>query len=739
MLIGCGHLKIEEPITNKDESTIIKDVKNTDEYLRKEDYKTIAYSYIYNIKEGLKSYESETNGSVKAKIAFFNYDIKYHTVTFKNGSTFYSKDNSTSALMNIQNEFYMVNNEKILVSRDLKKYNVYTIDDYHKVSYTPNQYMIMGYVFNDESIVKSELVSSKDDIVSVKYTLDNEKATHWVKVDLKENGGLANYPEFKNIEMTLTMKKDFTPVSYAINAVYNASKPIIGSSEVTQEGECVFSKINETITIPNEAFLINELGAKPSEIDTDQTEENIKNELLASLEKLDIAHGVNVNGALTLNILGQSLVLTIDGSAAFDVSKLSKEKLYKVLDLYAQLEGDENLGLLLGLVSTFAGSALGPYASILEGFKKVEAIYDEEGSIYLVPTNIEEKHATIAKIKLVDIVDLILKNVNVVGAAQTNIPDLFSFKKIEGKDKDSFDVEITLNSEIINNIKSAIDKFFENSTYAMIKTMLNYKDFNSLKIKVAVANGMFSKVDASFNILQGGTEGGADTVNPLVTLHLDFANKAYDFASKIAYANDLYKDLNSVQELKGRIAELVKNVYVNKAYLANVEKALADYEALTDVQKGFLERNAKSDLESAKRNVADILAFLEVCNKYDLNHLTNEDILVLAEAYRKNVLSSKLLSGELGEDKYAIVSDLSKAVDYSSFESALSKIEGDDEKAWGLTVDEIKGIKLLFDISKVESGVKDQIMLRLLFGGKTISADDLEAKINSLYSGIINN
>ncbi len=151
-IVGCGSGKKEEPITNKDESTIIKDATSTDGFLKNEDYKSIAYAYIYNIKEGLKSYESETKGTVKAKVLFINYDIKYESVTNKLGSKFYSKDNSTSALMNIKNEFYMMDKEKILVSKDLKKYSVYTAEDYHKVSYTPDQYTIMGYVFNDQSI-----------------------------------------------------------------------------------------------------------------------------------------------------------------------------------------------------------------------------------------------------------------------------------------------------------------------------------------------------------------------------------------------------------------------------------------------------------------------------------------------------------------------------------------------------------------------------------------------------------
>ena len=68
-LFGCN-AETNEVIENKDESTIIKDAKSVDPYLEKEDYKSIAYAYIYHIKESLNSYESETTGTVKAKVLF---------------------------------------------------------------------------------------------------------------------------------------------------------------------------------------------------------------------------------------------------------------------------------------------------------------------------------------------------------------------------------------------------------------------------------------------------------------------------------------------------------------------------------------------------------------------------------------------------------------------------------------------------------------------------------------------
>ena len=319
LISSCGSLspkqEEEKPITDGSESTIIKSIDSTDPYIEKKDYKSLAYGFIYNIKEGLKSYESETKGSVKAKVAFFDYDITYTTLITKSGSTFYSHEDSRSALFNLTNEFYSVDKEKILVSRSEGKYDVYRMDEYHKATYSPDQFTIQGYVFNEESILKCDVISDKGEDVTIRYTLDNDAATNLVKVDMKNNGDLSSYPSFKKINITLSMKHDFTPVYYSIESVYDATKPFVGSSEATQTSKCVFSSINEKVVIPNEAFLAEKLGTEPSELIIDDSETLIKNELIAAAKKLDFANGVGINGRVDINIMeGVPVYFDISGS-----------------------------------------------------------------------------------------------------------------------------------------------------------------------------------------------------------------------------------------------------------------------------------------------------------------------------------------------------------------------------------------------------------------------------------------
>ncbi|MBQ4255468.1 MAG: hypothetical protein II721_05710 [Bacilli bacterium] len=742
LVSSCGSLspkqEEEKPITDGSESTIIKSIDSTDPYLEKKDYKSLAYGFIYNIKEGLKSYESETKGSVKAKVAFFDYDITYTTLITKSGSTFYSHEDSKSALFNLTNEFYSVDKEKILVSRSEGKYDVYKMDEYHKATYSPDQFTIQGYVFNEESILKCDVISDKGEDVTIRYTLDNDAATNLVKVDMKNNGDLSNYPSFKKINITLSMKHDFTPVYYSIESVYDATKPFVGSSEATQTSKCVFSSINEKVVIPNEAFLAEKLGTEPSELIIDDSETLIKNELIAAAKKLDFANGVGINGRVDINIVeGMPVYFDISGNVCFDLNKISKEKIYKLLSLDLNVEGNENFSSVAGLISTFAKQALGEYASILDGFKSLEIVYDEEGGLYLVPLNQEGLSQTIVKVKLVDILDLILKNVDIVGLVSSANSDFLEYEKIEGEKQGDCEIILKLKENAAQTVKEKFEGLFTQDPTGMLKAMLRYVDFGELSLRLGIQGGVLTSLDASLSyIKQAAEEGGEDSPYTLIALHLDAKSEGFDFSPRIDYAKELYNSYTGVMELKNRIKNLLSTLYSGSSYLAELKKAKAEYDALSEQEKTFVGKNYGGELERAIASVEGLSLFLKTFYTVNLNALNNETILILAKALSQNSLSHELLKKEIGEEAYNIITSLSDRIDYSVLDAVIPKLIGEDEKAWGLSEKEIRDMKLLFDIGQYISSVDAQIMLKLYTASITMDINVLKEKINNLYNAL---
>jgi hypothetical protein len=92
------------------------------------------------------------------------------------------------------------------------------------------------------------------------------------------------------------------------------------------------------------------------------------------------------------------------------------------------------------------------------------------------------------------------------------------------------------------------------------------------------------------------------------------------------------------------------------------------------------------------------------------------------------------LKAEIGEENYSKLEDLGALVDYSSLDSAITKMDGDDENAWGLTEKEIRDVKLILDIASISTSTYSQVYMKLLAAGKTMSVDDLKVKINNLYN-----
>ena len=733
-LAGCGEEEAEI-IVNDGESTVITNATNTDVYLEKKDYNSIAYAYIYHIKESIPTYVTETDGTVKAKVAFIDYNIEYHTVNYKKGTAFFSKEDSTSALMNLHNEFYMADKTKVLVSKDLKKYDVYTAEDYHKISYTPDQYTVMGYIFNDKTILKTEVLADKGDVITIKYTLDNDLATPLVKVDFKNNGSLSEYPTFYNVDITLSMKRDFTPVSYVIDSVYDASKPVIGSARTTQHGACTFTKVNESINIPNESFMAQQLGTTPKEVIIDNGQA-LRNDLMKALEKLDFAHGVGAQGALSLNvplIAEEPIKLYIDANLLFDLKKVTEDKLYQILDVYAKVQGDSTFNAIISLIKSFAGDKLGEFASVLDNFKSLEIIYDEAGVFYLMPVNQNDEQLTMLKVKLTDILNLILKEINVYNLISGSNGEFATLTKVEEKDKDNYAVDILVNDSIVAPLQEKLNTLLASPDLSLLKTAIGYKDFSSIKARVTVVNGAVSAFNGSFNYVK---DDDAGTVASLIDLHLEATNKTFDFASLIARAEELYASFEGVQALKARMEELSANIYVSHTYLSNVNKALEEYNALTDKEKDFVGRGLETDLTRTRDDVTAVLTLLGAVSKFDFSKLDNQAILEIAKVYYANPVNSTLLKAEMSEEDYTKLTNLNTYIDYSVLESALTKFEGDDENAWGLSEDEIRSLKTIIDIAEYISSVKFEITFKFLLAGKTLDFDTFSMKILNLYSAL---
>ena len=730
VLAGCS---TAQPLPETEDSTFIKNPKKISEYLKKEDYKSIAYAYLYNTKEGAKSYKISRSGTLKGKVLFIDYEIEISSSEIKKGNSYYGKYDSVSPLTTVHGEFYMNDKTKILTTNDLKDYKVYSMEDYHKTTYSPDQDHLLGYVFNDKSILKGELVSHSGGIVTIKYTLDNDLATRYAKLDIKTTGDLSDYPKFSSVVFTLTMKEDYTPVSYSVDAVYEVSKPILGSATVTQHLDCRFDSYNESIEIPNESSLIEKLGQKPSEL-VENKEATVKDQLLSSLSGLSFDKGLNIDGALTMEVTGMKFSTTIETSTLFDVSKLNDENLYSVLKFHSKLAGDNTFNSLIGIINGFAGDKLGEYKELLSDFAGLDVYYTGDGAFYIIPYNAEHKVYSVLKLKLTDVVDLILSKVNIYNLISGSNKDLVTFEKEAGSDDKNYSVNVLLNEDTIASIRKTINEFFSNPDYAMIKTLLGYEDFGSIDVRIDVKDGTISKVYAGVNYLKTNpsTEEGSKPIKTtLIELVLETKALNYDFA-KLSEAKPIVDAYDSVQALKAKLKSFISRPYLSKGFANDAAKIIEEYNALSETQKLFIPDNQVLELKSIKEKIEKTIGFLDTCRKYDYSKLSNRDIIDLSKAYTAASVDSKLIIEEYGQEYYDKLVSLSSLVDYSTFDSAIAKIKSADEKEWNLTPEELSEIKVLIELAEVNMDVRTSLFMKLFSCPSPMDFDTFAGKINNL-------
>ena len=90
--------------------------------------------------------------------------------------------------------------------------------------------------------------------VSPKYkefAFDKEKATTNIRIQMKEFGALIDSPDFlSDIQVTLTLKNDYTPVKLELESRYKAAQSM-GTASCHQQYTVTYSSFDENIEAPN--------------------------------------------------------------------------------------------------------------------------------------------------------------------------------------------------------------------------------------------------------------------------------------------------------------------------------------------------------------------------------------------------------------------------------------------------------------------------------------------------------
>ena len=229
------------------------------------------YAFLQKQSE-LQSYMITAEGTAVASLAGYKQDI--HNITYKNGEDFLNQASSNSALVKMKHQSFSKGGKVVYRNSFDGEMKVADKEDYKKIyGFTADEVTLGGFIINPKTLRYAELESAVGDTLTYHFRLAGdqsvengsatESATTGIRLQSKAYGSLDILPGYSDIDMRLTIKKDWTPVSYVSTCSYTARK--IFDMSVKQTITSTYSNVNEKVEIPSVSEFNQKLGTTPSE------------------------------------------------------------------------------------------------------------------------------------------------------------------------------------------------------------------------------------------------------------------------------------------------------------------------------------------------------------------------------------------------------------------------------------------------------------------------------------------
>ena len=354
ILSSCGKTKVPDVTTGED--TIISNMKTKIEDVK--DIKQIVFASLGK----LNSYKTYSKSSTNHIVAAGGLNKQDSTSTmYKNGDEYYTYSYSKSTWASVEHEA-LYKNDKVAYRNKKGDIKNATLEDYLAVYGVSPSKLLSGQIFNQDTILYAELASSNSDgTYTYRLVLDKQKANAALIYQTKAFGGLKSYPEFSdNTQFTLTIKSDYTPISYSYTANYKVNVAILGNTSVSEDCSATFSNFNEAVSIPDSDKFNAAINETPSKVDIDGGDIDGDNEnvsiLVQALINSDFKNGVALSGNLKINdyqlplklkfkadltklLIGKNVKDLIDASLTISLVKGDINVLYHESNLYVDLGG----------------------------------------------------------------------------------------------------------------------------------------------------------------------------------------------------------------------------------------------------------------------------------------------------------------------------------------------------------------------------------------------------------------
>lgn len=204
-------------------------------------------SLLINKLKTYKSYKQVSKGNTVATVLGMDVDQSIDVTAIK-GEYSYLHNASHSDIKDTAHVAYY--HENTVVSKDKDtEYEKRSLDEYLKIYGTyPFENTIEGYLLTDGA-VKSVSRTKVNDDYQFSLVFNKDKSANNVGIQMQKFGGLDEPPTFEeDINIAITVKEDFTPITLQLSSHYTAK--VFLPSDCKQNYTVTYSDFDETIEIP---------------------------------------------------------------------------------------------------------------------------------------------------------------------------------------------------------------------------------------------------------------------------------------------------------------------------------------------------------------------------------------------------------------------------------------------------------------------------------------------------------
>ena len=289
------------------------------------------YAFLQKQSE-LQSYKITARGTAIAD--FMGYKQEILNITYKNGEDYLNQAQSDSALVRMKHQSFSKGGKVVYRDSFDGEMSVTDKDTYKQTyGFTADDVTLGGYIINAKTLRYATLDKADGDTLTYYMRLagdtslesgsTTESSTAAIRVQAKAYGSLDDLPTFSDIDIHLTFKKDWTPVSYTSACSYDCKKMF--DMNVSQTLTCTYSEVNQNVEIPDVVRFNEMLGSTPSEVHPESGKEDPLMQIAAAFTNtLDENSALSLPVSLGLNISGAQK--TVEGDLALKLRRETLEK-----------------------------------------------------------------------------------------------------------------------------------------------------------------------------------------------------------------------------------------------------------------------------------------------------------------------------------------------------------------------------------------------------------------------------